>query len=477
MNFKGLVYPEPLLEFGSGGLHLDPRFGLMRHGPLQAIPGDSVRVGIIGTGDTVEGMESFLERCKVGIPGKRSPLANLHAAFPGIGNANPFRCAFDTDHLMQRRIPKSDIRRLTTLPKQADIIRESAELFAEQARSLLEGTSKPDVIVLALPLELIEKVVNARASFDDEDKDDAGLDFRDLFKSKALMLKVPTQIVWPSLWDDAAKIPRKLRQTMRTVQDPATRAWNVLNAIFYKAGKAPWRLPQKEGEYKASYLGIGFYRDLDGQRLLTSTAQMFDERGRGLILRGAKAITEKGDKHPYLARNDAFQLIHRSVMAYRREHQHSPARLVILKTSRFERSEADGMLAAADELDIPQNDLIWVSEGGHQTLVREGDYPPLRGTAVQLGTDLLLFTRGSVPYYGTYPGLRVPRPLLLRPYSCDTPISEIGPEILALTKMNWNTTQFDQASPVPIHAARKVGRVLKYVSTGQIEQSDYRYYS
>jgi hypothetical protein len=79
-----------------------------------------------------------------------------------------------------------------------------------------------------------------------------------------------------------------------------------------------------------------------------------------------------------------------------------------------------------------------------------------------------------VPYYRTYPGLRVPQPILLRPHSCDTPISELASEVLALTKMSWNSTQFDQASPIPIRAARQVGRVLKYVPFGQIEQPDYR---
>jgi hypothetical protein len=49
--------------------------------------------------------------------------------------------------------------------------------------------------------------------------------------------------------------------------------------------------------------------------------------------------------------------------------------------------------------------------------------------------------------------------------------------ILALTKMNWNSTQFDLASPIPIRAARQVGRVFKYVPFGQVEQPDYRYYS
>jgi hypothetical protein len=42
--------------------------------------------------------------------------------------------------------------------------------------------------------------------------------------------------------------------------------------------------------------------------------------------------------------------------------------------------------------------------------------------------------------------------------------------------MNWNSTQFDQQLPIPIRAARQVGRVLKHVSYGECEQSDYPYY-
>jgi hypothetical protein len=36
-------------------------------------------------------------------------------------------------------------------------------------------------------------------------------------------------------------------------------------------------------------------------------------------------------------------------------------------------------------------------------------------------------------------------------------------DILALTKMNWNSTQFDGALPIPIRVARQVGKVLKHV--------------
>lgn len=477
MILQARVIPEPFLEFGDSGRHIDPRVGLMDHGPLQTMAGDRVRIGVIGTGETADGLANFIERCTTGIEAKKSPLTNLYPPFPGIGNQNPFRCTFEVDPLARRIIPMRDIERIVAIPRQRDAVKAAVDLFVEQATAMLEASSRPDVIVVALPVDLVCKLVNATSAGDDDDETEDDLNFRDLLKASMLPLSVPSQIVWPTLWDDKAKIPRKLKETLRQVQDPATRAWNLLNALFYKAGKVPWRLPHQEEDFKVSYLGIGFYRDLAGQRLLTSTAQMFDERGRGLILRGARAQTDKGDRHPYLERNDAYDLIMRSVRAYRAHHGHPPARLVILKTSRFEAGEADGIARAADELQIDRRDLVWVSENPHVTLVREGDYPPLRGSFLQLGRDGLLFTRGSVPYYRTYPGMRVPRPLLLRPHACDTSLPELAAEVLALTKMNWNSTQFDQASPIPIRAARQVGRVLKHVRFGQSEQTDYRFYS
>jgi hypothetical protein len=294
-----------------------------------------------------------------------------------------------------------------------------------------------------------------------------------LSAAKALHLQKPTQIVWPTVWDDHARIPRKLKQTMRKVQDPATRAWNLLNAIFYKAGRAPWRLSRPDDQLMTSYVGIGFYRDLSGQKLLTSTAQMFDERGKGLILRGGRACIDKGDRHPYLDREEAYDLLRRSLKEYRGQHHHYPARIALLKTSRFEKGEADGFREALKEHNIAYSDLVWISESSPVTRYREGDYPPLRGTMIGFDKDALLFTRGSVPIYRTYPGMRVPRPILIRPQVLDTPMRNVAQDMLALTKMNWNTTQFDGALPIPIRAARQVGKVLRHVPVGQREASEY----
>ncbi|MDO1560121.1 hypothetical protein Q0812_11855 [Brevundimonas sp. 2R-24] len=484
MPFKAHVFDEPMLEFGDGGQHCDPRQGLREFGPLQPRSGEVVRVGVIGTDDTVAGFTEFLAETGRGIESGNKQLINLNPDFPGLGNQNPFRCKFEVPEGGTVSISRRQVSEITTIGRHDEAVIQAVELITGQISALVEGSAKPDVIVLALPVALIEKLVNAKSEEDadaGEDYDERGdmLNFRDLLKAKTLHLPVPTQIVWPDTWDDAAKIPRKVkRDSNRQTQVKATRAWNLLNALFYKAGKVPWRLLPHQAEYRASFLGIGFYRDLDGQQLWTSTAQMFDERGRGLILRGARAQTEIRGRHPYLTAQGAEDLVAQSIAAYKAHHRHVPARLVVLKTSRFRPEEAEGIDAALQKHGIEMCDLVWVQESSPIAMFRDGNYPVLRGTFVDLGGKGLLYTRGSVPFYGTYPGLRVPRPLLLVPHqNTDSNLLALAKDVLALTKVNWNTTQFDQKLPAPIKAAREVGRILKHVEYGADVSPDFRRYT
>jgi hypothetical protein len=326
MIFKAHVFDEPMLEFGDGGQHCDPRQGLREHGPLQPRSGDVIRVGVIGTDDTVAGFTEFLGETGRGIESGNKQLINLNPDFPGLGNQNPFRCKFEVPGGATATISRRQVNEITSIGRHNEAVRHAVELVTSQLSALVEGSAKPDVIVLALPVPLIEKLVNAKSEEEESDEDDDRgdiLNFRDLLKAKTLHLPVPTQIVWPDTWDDAAKIPRKVkRDSNRQTQVKATRAWNLLNALFYRAGKVPWRLLPDQAEYRTSFLGIGFYRDLDGQQLWTSTAQMFDERGRGLILRGARAQTETRGRHPYLTAKDAEDLVVQSIAAYKAHHRH-----------------------------------------------------------------------------------------------------------------------------------------------------------
>jgi hypothetical protein len=243
------------------------------------------------------------------------------------------------------------------------------------------------------------------------------------------------------------------------------------------SGRIPWRRLPKEGGFTACYVGISFYREVGGQQLFTSAAQMFDERGRGFVLKGKRAHTESRGRHPYMTREDAKELIAGVLAAYKTHHKTLPARVIILKTSRFRAEEAEGVFEALDEAGTELRDLVWVQESYSMKMLRDGNYPVLRGTFVDLAGKGLLYTNGSMPYDGTYPGQYDPRPLLLCPYQgSDSTISEIAEEVLSLTKINWNSTQMNQRLPIPIRAAKMVGEVLKYLEEGQAVSTDYRRY-
>lgn len=123
------------------------------------------------------------------------------------------------------------------------------------------------------------------------------------------------------------------------------------------------------------------------------------------------------------------------------------------------------------------SDLVWISEDSEFRLYRDGAYPPLRGTYLELEGNALLYCRDSAPYYRTYPGLYIPKPLLLWPYpGGESTLGDLAHETLALSKMNWNSTQFDGSSPITLRASRVVGRVLKHVSLGALEAAEYRHY-
>ena len=250
-----------------------------------------------------------------------------------------------------------------------------------------------------------------------------------------------------------------------------------MTTLYYKgSGRIPWRRMPKEGEFTACYIGISFYREVGGQQLFTSAAQMFDERGRGFILKGKRAQTETRGRHPYMAADDAKELIREVLAAYKTHHMNYPARVIVLKTSRFRDEEADGILDALQEVGTELRDLVWVQESSHIKVLRDGNYPVMRGTFVEMGGKGLLYTTGSIPYYGTYPGIYDPKPLLICPHPrSDSTVKTLAEEVFSLTKVNWNSTQMNQKLPIPIRAARNVGEVLKYISDERVN-SDYGRY-
>src|SRR4029453_12753558 len=122
-------------------------------------------------------------------------------------------------------------------------------------------------------------------------------------------------------------------------------------------------------------------------------------------------------------------------------------------------------------------ELLWLGDSDPTRLFRDGEHPPLRGTLLTLDGDRhLLYTRRSVEFFRVYPGMYIPVPLPLRVVPAAHSTRALAQEILALTKMNRNQTQFDGRLPITLRTARGVGRILRFVGDDQLVAARYAYY-
>ena|SRR6266404_1463594 len=61
-----------------------------------------------------------------------------------------------------------------------------------------------------------------------------------------------------------------------------------------------------------------------------------------------------------------------------------------------------------------------------------------------------IFTVGYVPYFRAYPGMRIPNPVEIVEHHGDSPTEQICSEVMALTKLNWNSYSFGSSDPITI---------------------------
>jgi len=97
---------EPELEFGSGLRHTDIRFGIMDYGPFDLSAQNApkrIKLGIIGTAETLEGTAKWVHSCSEGFASKPSRQPNLFPPFPGLRNDETFHCDFLISSELQRK--------------------------------------------------------------------------------------------------------------------------------------------------------------------------------------------------------------------------------------------------------------------------------------------------------------------------------------------------------------------------------------
>lgn len=472
---KAEYIQEPFLFFGKGK-SICPRdgiAGLNVYDTVQEARKNQLLVGIVGIEADVENLKAWLKRFENYIPANpKGKQKGLFKSFPGFGSESGF-CAkmlYGTNY--ERIISPNETKTILNDPDRDKRVLRAVDLFGENI-GFLSDIKNCDVIICIIPKSFEGKIVKENkeeepVETDAEDSEEPGLEFnfRRALKARAMQYNTPIQLIREYVLHDTNKS-----------QDTATKAWNFGTALYYKGLQTiPWKLEVDENRPKVCYVGIGFYRSRDKKTIQTSLAQIFNENGKGVILRGTPVIEDKDDRKPHLTYEQSHSLLRDALTKYKFATGTMPGRLVLHKTSKYYEDELDGFIQAMQELGITEYDVVTIMETDLR-FFRNSLYPPVRGSLFSLSEERhILYTRGSVHQYQTYPGMYIPAPLEIRIVDAVSSPKTVCKEILGLTKMNWNNTQFDNKYPITIGCARRVGEIMKYLGENEHPKESYAFY-
>lgn len=513
-SFRAWFTDESPLYFAGYNKDYDQKRGLVLYGPaeLNEVKDNGpiqIRIGIVGTGDGIHSVNEVCTRLmqKVSNNNKNSIKA---PPFPGMEQT--FRVKLIVDERWNATISSSEVKKITSIKDSYDKrVRSAAELYAEKVGRIWRRDTKPDVIICHQDKELetsigastspLEKNRNPLSAEDRKRINDikknleshtylfapldqstidmiemrAQQDFRRQLKALCMQYDISTQILAQSTIDDLLEPLKESGEAIEKSQDAATIAWNISAAIYFKAGYSTWRVANlNEG---TCYVGISFYYENYGidNSMRASLAQIFTEEGKGMVIRGDLFRWNKSLGEPHLKKESAFKLLSNAILLYQSHKGHKPNRIVVHKTSDYNPDEAEGFREAASE--IQYHDFISLRKSRGYYIYRNGIESPLRGTVVALEKDkYLVFSVGHIPYLKSYPGPRIPHPLEVWKFEGDSSPEVLIHEILALTRLNWNSTTFSSYMPITLQFARKVGGILSMIPKDGKIQTEYRYF-
>lgn len=457
-------FAEPLLLFGENGMHIDPKAGIARYGPRSFAPmrrhPSTVRVGFIGTADTIEKSQHWLEESSYGVRGD-----SKHPAFPGYRTDRGFFSTLEFDNDWTEQFNQSEMAELLRIRSSRERFETLLNAFDTKLRLLAEKDQPPQYVVIGLPNDVI-----ARCGVTDYYDTSLGMVHRDLrraLKAAAMKYRIPTQLFQqPTMEGKDPDHPSKI-------------AWNFFTGLYFKAGGIPWGpvglLPG------TCYVGISFYRPLGSSfsTMQTSLVQAFDEHGEGLVLRGHDFEWDEkkeGSKSPHLTEQQAHDLIEMILTRYQHEMRQTPKRVFIHKTSQYWPKEREGFRMALNGR-VAQYDLLSLSRQSTVRLITTSKYPPLRGTRFSVGDLDFLYTTGFLAELNEFHGLHVPAPLRISDHvGQDTPRETLLKEILILSKMNWNSARLGSLLPVTMKFAELVGSILREIPVDREPLPQFKFY-
>lgn len=456
--------PEPFLAFADSGLHVDPKSGIDRYGPYSyGSPQHprNVRIGLIGPAELASTARSWIERNAVGVRGDKT-----NRSFPGFAQDRGFFSSISFDEGWDAIVTQTEMAQLLDIRRQRERFEAALELVEGKLGLIAERNHAPDYVAIIISDELLRRC--GVCDYFDKEWGAVHRDLRRAIKAIAMKYRIPTQLVRQQTIEGRDSTP------------PAKIAWNFFTGLYHKAGGFPWvphgLLPG------TCFIGISFFHPLGSRAstLQTSLVQAFNEHGESLILRGHEFEWDgqkEGSRAPHLNEDQTVQLVELVLGRYEREMNVMPSRVVVQKTSRYWPAERAGFVRALSSR-VSSFDLVALD--GRQSNVRlitKSKYPPLRGTRFAVGDLDFLYTTGFIAALNEFHGVHVPSPLQIADHvGQDTPRQQLLAEILALTKLNWNSASFCGKRPVTLRFAELVGEIMKEIPPDREPLPQFKYY-
>jgi hypothetical protein len=334
----------------------------------------------------------------------------------------------------------------------------------------IESTGNVDVVLVYIP--------TAWKPFERVDSGGVRLDLHDQLKAFCVGRQLRSQL---------------LREAKVQSQRTARMRWWLSLALFTKSLRVPWMLDA--ADERVVYTGIGFAVDESrpAGRIVLGCSHVFNSAGTGMRFRLSELRNPvwKTDpftrrENPFMSEEDAFQLGVRTRQLFFESDREAPDRVVVCKRTPFIEEETKGILSAlsglkhVDLLSVQFEDA-WRFCAYDPGQRRPHPFPVKRGMGIVLDErSMLLWLHGNVVGV-TQSGKsyfqgksRIPGPVRITRYSGDSTAEVLARDMVALTKMNWNTFALYQKLPVTVTTPGTIARIGRLLHELPAESYDYR---
>jgi len=507
---------EPVLTFGYNQTTIDPRDGLALFGPNQPITPYSIRAGVIGTDTGIADYSGFVERMNKPILSTQTKykitksLERKRPSFPGFEAAFNVRWPVKPEGKIE--IDLTEIQNCLKNPNKIIRTNNLVDIFLSKIMDFKnKEDEKLDIWFIVIPIQIYnackpgswgkdigkgtqkyaEMTKGGQMSFGfseyvDYDETlarilDTVTDFHHLMKARLIQEKITTPV--QLIVDRTLRFRNKDTNIRYDEYLKANLAWTQSTTLYYKLGKLPWKLGDiREG---VCYLGLVFKKlPNEKEKNVCSAAQMFLRDGDGSVFRGNIGLWES--ERPYefhLDANSAEELIGMALDDYKEKWGKFPNEMFIHAKTYFNETEWNGFTNALQKREAGTNLVgILIKDLDDIKLYRQpkdqvGNYGVLRGTAFIVDEkEGYLCTKGFIPRLNSSNSIEMPKNLRIKVIKGEADIKTVLKDILALTKLNYNSCIYGDGIPVTLKFSNKIGNILTSIPEWKVDTRQFMYY-